>query len=144
MQTTRTPTLPYVSRFSPLERKEYCSPKLLRFGTIAALTNSGTGANTEQVTSSDPDHPCSSDKHRRSCAPSEPRLKQNILRIGSHPIGIGLYLFGYKPEYQATWGYGRQFGVMADEVEAAMPEAIHLHPDGYRLVDYAMLGIDRS
>lgn len=35
----------------------------------------------------------------------------------------------------------RQFGVMADEVETVMPEAISVHPDGYKMVNYALLGI---
>ena len=75
---------------------------------------------------------------------SDPRAKENIVRIGTHPLGIGLYLFDYKPEFQAQWGYGRQFGVMADEVEAVMPEAVCEHADGYRMVDYAMLGVEHS
>ncbi len=71
-------------------------------------------------------------------------LKQNIVPVGIHPYGIGLYLFDYKPEYRDAWGYGRQFGVIADEVEKVMPEAVSVHPDGYKMVDYAMLGIDRN
>ena len=42
--------------------------------------------------------------------------KNNVVRIGTHPLGLGLYLFDYKPEYQDRCGQGRQFGVMADEV----------------------------
>lgn len=75
--------------------------------------------------------------------PSEPAIKENIIRVGDHPLGIGLYLFDYKPEYREEWGHGRQFGVMADEVEDVMPEAISLHADGYRLVNYTMLGVSR-
>jgi hypothetical protein len=33
---------------------------------------------------------------------------------------------------------------MADEVEKVMPEAVSVHPNGYKMVDYAMLGISRS
>ncbi len=72
---------------------------------------------------------------------SDRMTKENIVRIGVHPLGFGLYLFGYKPEYREQWGRGRQFGVMAQEVEAVVPEAILVHPDGYKLVDYAVLGI---
>jgi hypothetical protein len=32
---------------------------------------------------------------------------------------------------------------MADEVEQVMPEAVSVHPDGYKMVNYAMLGISR-
>jgi hypothetical protein len=56
---------------------------------------------------------------------------------------MGLYLFNYKPDFRDEWGHGRQFGVMADEVETVMPEAVTVHPDGYKMVDYAMLGITR-
>jgi hypothetical protein len=40
-------------------------------------------------------------------------------------------LFDDKPEFQAEWGYGRRFGVMADEVLVVMPQAVDLHANGY-------------
>jgi hypothetical protein len=76
-------------------------------------------------------------------AVSERRVKENIVRIGDHPFGFGLYLFDYRPEHRAQWGQGRQFGVMIDEIEIVMPEAVSMHPDGYKRVDYAMLGISQ-
>ena len=79
---------------------------------------------------------------RKPC--SERRVKENIVRIGDHPFGFGLYLFDYRPEHRAQWGHGRQFGVMIDEVEIVMPEAVCMHRDGYKRVDYGMLGISRS
>jgi hypothetical protein len=30
-------------------------------------------------------------------------------------------------------------GVMAQEVEQVMPEAIHIHPSGYMMVDYGRI-----
>ena len=75
---------------------------------------------------------------------SDRSIKENIVRIGDHPLGIGLYLFEFKVRFRATWGHGRQFGVMADEVETVMPAAVSNHPDGYKMVDYAMLGISRA
>ena len=74
---------------------------------------------------------------------SERRLKENIVEVGRHPLGIGLYLFNYKPEFREG-GEGRQFGVMVDEVEAVMPEAVSVHPDGYKRVDYSLLGVRRQ
>jgi len=74
---------------------------------------------------------------------SDRRLKENIVRIGTHPLGIGLYLFDYKPAYRAVCGDGRQFGVMADEVETVMPSAVAMHPEGHKTVNYAMLGISK-
>jgi hypothetical protein len=67
-------------------------------------------------------------------AASDRRLKKNIKRIGTHVLGIGLY----------TWDYlwGAPFaGVMADEVEQVMPEAIVMHPSGFKMVNYEMLGL---
>lgn len=63
---------------------------------------------------------------------SDRRLKSNIRRIGEHPLGIGVY------EYDI---FGKHdVGVMADEVEQVMPEAVMLHPSGYKMVNYSMLG----
>ena len=76
---------------------------------------------------------------RKPC--SERRVKENIVRIGDHPLGIGLYLFDYRPEHRTQWGHGRLFGVMIDEVERVMPEAVSMHPDGYKRVNYSLLGI---
>ena len=73
---------------------------------------------------------------------SDRAIKENIVRIGTHPLGIGLYLFDYKPAYRETAGFGRRFGVMADEVEAVLPQAVVMQPDGYKRVDYALLGLD--
>ncbi len=75
---------------------------------------------------------------------SDRDIKQNIVRIGEHPLGVGLYLFDYKREYRDMWGHGRQFGVMAQEVETVMPKAVSVHPDGYLVVDHVMLGILRT
>jgi len=77
---------------------------------------------------------------RQRCS-SERHVKENIVRIGDHPLGFGLYLFDYLPEHRNQWGHGRQFGVMIDEVERVMPEAVSVHPDGYKRVDHSLLGI---
>lgn len=62
---------------------------------------------------------------------SDRRLKSNVVRIGTHPLGIGIYEYDIFGE--------RQRGVMADEVEAVMPEAVTTHPFGYKMVYYEML-----
>lgn len=63
---------------------------------------------------------------------SDRRLKTNIKRIGTHALGIGKYSWDY------VWGEHSE-GVMADEVMKVMPMAVHYHPSGYKMVDYAML-----
>lgn len=115
------------------QRRLYSMPILTRYGAVSQMTMSNNGSNTDG-NNSNPGNMGASDRV----------LKQNIVPVGIHPCGIGLYLFDYKPEYRDAWGYGRQFGVIADEVEKVMPEAVSVHPDGYKMVDYAMLGIDRN
>lgn len=63
---------------------------------------------------------------------SDRRLKTNIKRVGTHPLGIGIYEFDY------VWGE-HATGVMADEVKTVMPEAVTRHPSGYDVVDYSKL-----
>jgi hypothetical protein len=64
-------------------------------------------------------------------ASSDRRLKSNIVRVGTHPLGIGIY------EYNIAGN--RQRGVMADELEAVMPEAVYTRPDGFKMVNYGAL-----
>ncbi len=64
-------------------------------------------------------------------AMSDRRLKSNIVRVGEHPLGIGVY------EYDI---FGkRQRGVMADEVEKVMPSAVLEHPSNFKMVNYGAL-----
>jgi hypothetical protein len=62
---------------------------------------------------------------------SDRRLKSNIVQVGTHPLGIGIY------EYDI---FGkRERGVMADEVAKVMPDAIIPHSSGYMMVNYGKL-----
>lgn len=109
----------------------YTPPVLVVYGAVRDLTRSGQGTGTDGGTGT-------------MQMMSDRNVKEEVVKIGDHPLGIGLYLFVYKPEYRDKCGCGRQFGVMADEVEQVMPEAVSVHPDGYKVVDYAMLGISRD
>jgi hypothetical protein len=62
---------------------------------------------------------------------SDRRLKSNIVRVGTHPLGIGIYEYDIFGE--------RQRGVMADEVENVRPEAVSTHASGYKMVNYGAL-----
>ena len=64
-------------------------------------------------------------------ASSDRRLKSNIVRIGTHPLGIGIYEYDIFGE--------RTRGVMADEVLTVRPEAVLEDPSGYLMVDYGRL-----
>ena len=65
---------------------------------------------------------------------SDLRLKKNVIKLGTHKtLGIGLYIWDY------IWGE-KGAGVMAQELEKVMPEAVITMPDGYKAVNYSMLG----
>ncbi len=110
-------------------KQSYAKPVLRVHGSVKNLTRGSTGSRADRQ---------GLNRTRRG---SDRRIKENIVRIGDHPLNIGLYLFDYKPGFGETWGQGRQFGVMAQEVESIMPQAVSTHPEGYKLVDYAMLGV---
>jgi hypothetical protein len=76
----------------------------------------------------------------RLYAASERSAKQDIERVGTHPeLGVGIYRFRYRKPYRARWGAGEQVGVMIDELQAVLPEAIGFSHDGYKVVNYGML-----
>ena len=62
---------------------------------------------------------------------SDRRLKSEIVRIGTHPRGFGVYSYRIFGE--------PQIGVMADEVEKVLPEAVTTLPSGYKAVYYGRL-----
>lgn len=109
-------------------KKPYSVPTLTVYGSVKELTGATSGAVGDGV--------------GMNMAPSDPALKENAVRVGDHPAGFGIYLFDYKAEFSG-FGMGRQFGVMADEVERIMPEAVSIGAHGYRTVNYALLGITR-
>ena len=69
-------------------------------------------------------------------APSDIRLKEDIRRVGTNHLGLGVYQYRYK-------GFdGVYEGVMAHEVEIMHPGAIRRLAEGYKGVDYAKLGLE--
>jgi hypothetical protein len=69
---------------------------------------------------------------------SDRRLKENIELVGrDERTMLPLYEFEYKG------GDGRRFlGVMADDVEKVFPQAVIEMSNGYKAVDYDLLGIE--
>jgi hypothetical protein len=62
---------------------------------------------------------------------SDRRLKSNIVKVGDHPGGFGIY------EYDI---FGRrERGVIAQEVRESRPDAVHEGPRGFLMVDYGSL-----
>ena len=66
-------------------------------------------------------------------AVSDQRLKRNVVRLGTHALGIGLYEFSY------IGSTVRHTGVMAQEVLMVRPHAVITGADGFHRVDYAAL-----
>ena len=70
-----------------------------------------------------------------SLAPSDVRLKEDIVPLERLGNGLGLYRFRYK------WSHQQYVGVMAQEVAAHNRDAVVCGSDGYLRVDYARLGL---
>ena len=66
---------------------------------------------------------------------SDRKLKENINRIGTTAQGLPFYSFSYIGQSSVY------AGVMAQDVLAVMPEAVHLSDSGYYSVDYRKLGL---
>ena len=62
---------------------------------------------------------------------SDERLKSNIVKIGDHPVGVGIYKYEIFGEPDV--------GVLAQELQKVHPELVHTHPSGYLMVDYGGL-----
>lgn len=65
---------------------------------------------------------------------SDRRLKKILRRIGQHPRGFGIYAFRFIGET-----IGERIGVIAQEVQRVLPEAVIQQPNGLLMVDYAKL-----
>jgi hypothetical protein len=72
---------------------------------------------------------------------SDIRTKENIKQVGYLNNGLPLYEFEYKTEFKndPLAGHGKFMGVMAQEAQKVMPEAVSTRPDGYLMVDYGKL-----
>lgn len=68
---------------------------------------------------------------------SDIRLKQDIVEVGEKN-GHKLYEFSYLPKVKKS---GRFIGVMAQDVEKYMPEAV-VEVEGFKAVNYSMLGLE--
>jgi endosialidase-like protein len=66
---------------------------------------------------------------------SDIHLKHDIVLLGRLDDGLGYYRFVY------NGGHTVYVGVMAQEVQTVMPEAVMRGPDGYMRVSYVRLGL---
>ena len=72
---------------------------------------------------------------------SDIRTKENIKQIHWMPNGLPVYEYEYKPEFKdhPLAGYGKFVGVMAQEVQTLIPDAVVVLDNGYLAVDYGKL-----
>ena len=105
-------------------RAPYSKPRLEVFGSLSALTQGAAGSGGDA---------------NMQMLKSDARAKEDIVRIGTHRLGFGIYLFRYRPEFRDRWGHGRRVGFLAQEVEAVMPEAVSTIEGGYLAIDYGLI-----
>jgi len=72
---------------------------------------------------------------------SDVRMKENIQFVEKLSNGLNVYSFEYKKEFKQIAGYGRYTGVIAQEVEKLYPTAVTVENNGYKSVNYSLLGI---
>lgn len=113
-------------------RKRYSTPRLVRFGKVSMLTRTGTRNAVEGGMGT---------MTPAFMSTSSRQVKENLVRIGEHPWGFGLYLFDYRDAFRDRFGHGRRFGVIAEEVASQCPDAVRDGPHGFPTVDYQRLGI---
>lgn len=72
---------------------------------------------------------------------SDERIKENLEYMGDLESGIKVYAFEYKSEFKdhPLCGHGRFIGVMAQEVEKIIPEAVITMDNGYKAVNYELV-----
>jgi len=72
---------------------------------------------------------------------SDERLKENLEYMGDLDSGIKVYAFEYKDEFKdhPLCGHGRFIGVLAQDVEAIIPEAVFTMDNGYKAVNYELV-----
>jgi hypothetical protein len=73
---------------------------------------------------------------------SDMNLKESIIGLWTAPNGLRVYEFEYKPEFKdhPLCGHGKFIGYMAQEVEKFMPEAVLIMDNGFKAVNYDMVG----
>ena len=66
---------------------------------------------------------------------SDLRLKKNVVRVGTHESGCGIYRFNY------LWSDIVYTGAIAQDVLKHVPEAVNIGLGHYLAVDYGRLGM---
>ena len=69
---------------------------------------------------------------------SDRRLKRDVARVGTHPMGFSIYRFKY------LWSDAAFTGVLAQEVLDKAPHAVMEGPCGFLGVNYQVLGMEMT
>jgi hypothetical protein len=72
---------------------------------------------------------------------SDERMKTNVKFVRKMPNGLNLYQYEYKKEFKDIAGHGVFEGYMAHEVERRYPKAVQIESNGYKSVNYSLVGI---
>lgn len=69
---------------------------------------------------------------------SDVALKDNLTKIDSLPNGLGIYTWEWNDKAKEL-GIDKQptYGVVAQEVQTLVPDAVSLHDNGYMVIDYS-------
>lgn len=136
----QTSAMPQVGTSSPGQLATWSGPDLLGATTAQGQYNQGL-YNAQQAASSNQMSGLMGlgGTAMMAAAMSDRRTKENIIKIGKLDNGLNLYKFEYKPEWKDESGHGQHIGVMADEAENVLPEAVIIRPDGYKMVNYEVI-----
>ena len=70
---------------------------------------------------------------------SDERLKEDVVEFTTLSNGIKIYRWKWSEEAKELVGDQPAFGVIAQEVQEIMPDAVTEGPDGYLRVNYGMI-----
>jgi len=70
---------------------------------------------------------------------SDINLKDNIKRLGKLPNGLSTYTWDWTEEAKEIVGNQPSYGVIAQEVQQVLPEAVIRQSNGYLAVDYSKI-----
>ena len=71
---------------------------------------------------------------------SDERMKENIRFKKKMPNGLRLYEFEYKKQFKGIAGHGKYLGYMAQDVEKLYPSAVKIESNGYKSINYSLIG----
>ena len=72
---------------------------------------------------------------------SDERTKTNVKFVRKMPNGLNLYQYEYKKQFKDIAGHGVFEGYMAQEVEKRYPKAVQIENNGYKSINYSLIGI---